>query len=450
MRAFSDFKLFGLAAWAACLLGPSLGLSMTWPEAMQAALQGNRSLKAARLDVASAHQALVSARADDWPTLSLASDVTRVNTQIYGTGTGTWYQPGKPLGSELDSTSYGLSLLAGYKLFTGFQSLGVHEKAFQAEVQQKALYDQTSLNVRSSLHGAYNQLLYAEQRGKLLAQIKARLSRHTGYVRMKYQSGQEARWAWMQAQADEKQVDWQIRENSLSLRGQQANLAALTGSDPARAEGLTVEGVLEPPRPPSFDSAREALLAGHPTLRRLRSVVASSSSLVLQGRSHWYPDVSAFSSYGYDGASSAWPPRTGSWNFGLRASYELFSGWGREAAVRQAEAAMDSDRFSLADSEAALQSQLYLAWGAYESAWERLPVSDLQLEAASDRLKTSESLYVAGRKSFFEFEQAQSNLTSQLQQALSSRLELARSSSEYEKALGLTLEDGASRPAGVP
>lgn len=441
MRAIPGLKSVYRMVTAFLVLS-SPGHAMTWPEAMQAALQGNRSLKAARLDLESAHQALVSARSDDWPALSLASDVTRVGTQIYGAGTGSWYEPGRPLGSELDSTSYGLSLQAGYKLFSGFQSLGIHERAVQVEIQQKALYDQASLNVRASLHGAYNQLLYAEQRGRLLKQIKERLSRHTGYVRMKYQSGQEARWAWLQAQADEKQVDWQIKENSLNLRAYQASLSSLTGGDPVRSGGLKVEGVLETPRPPELDSAREALLDGHPTLRRLRSVIAASSSVVLQGRSHWYPDLSAFSSYGYAGGSSTWPPRTGSWNFGLRASYELFSGWGKEAAVHQAEAALDSNRYALAESEAALQSQLYLAWGSYTSAWEKLPVSDLQLEAASDRLKTSESLYVAGRKSFFEFEQAQSNLTSQLQQALSSRLELARSSSEYEKALGLTLEDG--------
>jgi outer membrane protein TolC len=443
MKAFCLSCL--LAVWpsyAGASAGPASG-AYDWPASMKAALEGNFNLQALRQQYEAARQVESIRRSAYWPTLTASAYSTRWGKQFYAaSGPSQSLGFSKLLGPELDWTDYDFGLQAGERLFSGFQDWGAAEVASDQSLQRQAAYDQASMSLRLSLRQNFNQLLYGQANRDLLKKIKARLSRHAAYLHIRYMAGQEARWAWLQAKADEKQVEWNLDQNELALSGQQASFVALMGLELPPQVPVTVTGDLEAPKPPSFEEAKP-LLSAHPALRQQKAVVAANRAQLWTDQSSRWPMLSADASFFYRGEStSAWPPKDTLWSLGLNASYNLFAGGGEEAAIRETAANLMASQDSLSDQELSLGYQLYQAWTNYQATWERLPVNQLELDAANDQLRTTENLYQAGRKSFFEFEQAQSNLTSRLQAQLSGRLDLVQALAAYEKGLGLTLEDG--------
>jgi outer membrane protein TolC len=439
------------------VLAAGLGAeTLTWDQARAEALRTNPSLSSARHGQQAADAALSMADASFWPQLSLNGGLSRNGRQDLGADNagsspvlGTPLGLGYGLGQEADSSSYSLGLGASYTLFDGFGDFyGRQQSAHNLEGKQAA-YRQASYGLRFGLKQAFNQVLYDQQNITMLGAITTLLAQETRYLNLEYQSGQQPRWAYLQAKSDEEQTRWQLGQAQLNLAADRRNLADLLGRSEDAGDSLVAQGDLKPEAPPTDFSADLGRLAGHPDLLAQQATAAASQSAYLASIASRYPTLSANAGYTYSGGTGlsatagagAWPPNQSLWTVGLTASFNLFAGGGQEAAIRQAEQTWRGQQDTLRDEQATLRTALQQAWVSYRSAYDRLPVQDLAMQVGQQRFETVNRLFEAGQTQYLDFEQAETNLIQSQENQLSAVLSAAQACVGYQKALGLGFED---------
>jgi len=441
-----------------CALALAAGLgaeTLTWDQARAEALQANPSLSSAQHSRQAADAALCASDASFWPQLAVDGGLSRRGSQglssddagsrVVGTPLGLGYG----LGQEADSSSYSLGLAATYTLFDGFGDLYARQQSAHSLEGKQAAYRQASYGLRSSLRQAFNQVVYDQQNIKMLSAIMSLLVQETRYLNLEYQSGQQPRWAYLQAKSDEEQTRWQLSQATLNQAADRRSLADLLGRTDDPGDSLVAQGDLKPPAPPESDTADLGRLQSHPDLLAQQAAADASESAYLASIASRYPTLSANAGYTYSGGTGltpsagagAWPPSQSLWTVGLTASYNLFAGGGQEAAIRQAEQAWKAQQDTLRDEKSSLRTALQQAWAAYRSAYDRLPVQDLAMQVGQQRFETVNRLFEAGQAQYLDFEQAETNLIQSQESQLSAVLSAAQASVAYQKALGLGFED---------
>ncbi len=435
-----------LALAPACLLLASACTArvLTWGAAVGEALAKNPGLVSARASWQAAEAAVGVAEGGFWPQLSLDGSLGRSGTRALGPSgselIGTPLGLGYGLGSESETGSYQLGLSGSWNLFNWVATMGARQQAIDQAEAKRAAYLQASEGLRYSLRQAFDQVLYDQQEIALLKQIAGLLHQETGYLQLEYQSGQQPRWTYLQAQSSEAQNQWQLQQAGLNLGADAASLSALLGGAGDEGDSLEARGDLSAPGPPADLAGAMKLLEQSPDLEAQRAAARASQAAFQASLASRYPSLNATAGYQYSDGG-AWPPSQNLWTVGLSASYDLFAGGGQEAAIREARLNWEAGQAALEDTLHSLQAALSQAWAGYRSATLRLPVEALAVKVGRERFETVNRLFEAGQAQYLDFEQAENNLIQSEEQQLSALLSAAQSFAGYEKALGLGLEN---------
>jgi len=431
LLAVSPALVFAAAtAWADGSAGAE---TMDWAGAIREAMAHNPSLIVARDAVEAAKYGVTVASADFWPNLSTSASLNRSGNQALD----DW----SPVGPERDSTSYSFGGSASWSLFSGWSTVAARRRAKASLVQRQAGYRAASQSLRWSLRQSFNRLLYAQRNLELLAAIRDRFDRHARFQEIQFKSGRDPRWTFLKAQADAASVGWQITSAGFDRENARRQFARLLGRDAEGATALVASGDLVSATPlAELGPAYAEMERRHPEMQnQLAAVDASAASLTSSESTRW-PSLSARAGYSWSDGKE-WPPDSSGWWTGLSLSYPLFAGGGQEAAIRAARRSYEGSLATLGDTRTSLRASLFQAWQAYSVGFARMPVLRLDAAASTERYKTVEALYQAGRAGYLDFEQAEGTITQAEQSLLSGRLIVAQAEADWVKALGLTLED---------
>ena len=430
----------GVLVLAVSPVGWAHSEQLTWDATVREALASNPALAAAREDVAAAKAGVWIAASDFLPGVSADGGLNRGGSRPLDRD---W----QPAGPESESTSYSLGGSASLNIFKGGASWASYKRARAVLTRSRESYRQTSQGLRWSLRQSWNRLVYDMRNIELLTSIKERLNRDTRYLEIQFKSGHEPRWTFLKAMGDEASIAWQLAQAKLALISDRRDIARFLGRDPDSATALEASGELSTAASPDDASGLYALMERtHPAFLIEEAAIQSAEAGVTQAMSVWWPSIGTRASYDWSDAG-AWPPSRSSWSAGVTVSLPLFSGGGDWFAVSQARHSLFSEQKNRDDLRASLRDQLFGAWASFRSTYDRMPVLKLGSEMADERFKTVQALYESGRAAYLDFDQADSALTQAQQQLLSGKLALSQSKTDYDKALGLTLEDeGAEKP----
>ncbi len=418
------------------MAGRAVGDSLTWPDAMREAHDRNPALLAARADTESAARGVTVATAGFWPSLAAQAGLDRSGSSRLDDA---WH----PVGRSALATQSSFGGLASWTVFAGGETRAARTRALAALAGRRAAERTASQSLRAQLRKAFDRLLFAQRNLDLLASIKDRLHRDTRYLEIQFTAGREARWTFLKAQATEAAVDWQVGQARTDLEGTRDELARLLGRDPDGATPLTASGELDRPAPPAAVRPLYAIMEQrHPGLAAQAAAVAGNEAALTAAQASRWPQVGLHAGQTWSDGGS-WPPEAVSRHAGVSVSLPLFSGGADEAGIARARRDLEAAERTGENVRATLRSALFSAWAAARSAWEHLPALALDLESSVERFKTVQALYESGKAAYLDFEQAEAALTSAQQRQLSGRLELATASAEFDRALGLTLDDAA-------
>jgi outer membrane protein len=414
---------------------PANGL--TWGQVVAEAQQHNPSLVEAGLYVKQGQEQVSIGNAAYMPTITANASINR--------GQGQQIIDGSVLNTS--SGSYGGNLAGNWNLFNGFATTATYEENAATVRNRQAAYDQASTTLYLSLGDAFDQLLYDQSDMVLQKLLVERYHSDTLYQEQEFKGGLTALWTYEKAQSDEAGQVWSYNQEKYSMMSDQAALAILLGREADDAGGLAVAGALTvSAAPDDFHADLRKMVADNPTMRYYRTLADEDDAAVWLAESTRYPSVTATGSWGTSGEET-WGPTNKYWQASLNFSYELFAGGGLEAAITQADQALDQAKVTVGDQQHQLAAALFKAWTAYIGAYQRMPGAHMAVRAGADRFATVGALYQAGREEFLDYEQAESIYSGAQTGYLSELLAAAEAQIAYRNAVGVTLEQVAASPA---
>jgi outer membrane protein TolC len=414
----------------------SAAQALTLKDVLKEAQQKNPSLQSAQLAVQAAEEGESLANVGFWPSLNAVASANESQTQALGNLPSLGLLQGQSSSGE----GYSGGLQASWNLFDGFATLAARQQSQHLLAQRKAAYALSSSLLLLNLSQAFDQLIYDQKNQALLEDLAVRYSQDTRYQSLEFASGHTPRWTYLKAQSDEAALKWELRQNALATRSDQANLAALMGRDISEASSIILKGELDVIAPPDDDQVDlQRVAKEHPSLLEQEALVLSSEAARDESLASRYPSLDASGSYGVS-ASNFNSPSQSQALAGLTLKFNLFSGGAQEAAIKQADLSLQASRQDLEQLRIQIQASLHKAWTSFLSDYERLPVIHLATAAGEERFKTVQKLYEAGRAAFLDYEQAESIYTQAQQQELTETRAATQAQAAYENAMGRGIE----------
>lgn len=403
------------------LLAEETGLS--WSQCLKEATQNNPDLLSARKSLNAAENSHLASLGQFFPQISLNASAGRSG-------------PGgldDALSNPVHSGSANLSLSASESLFSGFRDFAsVDSSNAQLDIARAQL-TQAKAQLSRDLKVAFYTLLYSQQQIELLQAIADRNKANQDLVEMNYKGGTDNKGSLLQAQATYQESLYEVDQAKRSLSLAQRQLALLLGRDPPGS--IQVAGDFQVPSlQPVIPDFKQLTLLTPAYLQSLAQLHLSESSYV-SARGTFFPTLSANASL-YRQGDGLDDLNTPGWSAGLSLNFPLFTG-GKDlfnfmSAEESKGAAQENLRSTLLKTSASLES----AFSSYQNAVENTQVQSSFLSAAKTREEIAKAEYLNGLLSFQNWDQLETNLTSQQKSQLSSSLTAKTTEAAWELAQG--------------
>lgn len=285
-------------------------------------------------------------------------------------------------------------------LFDGLRSVYRH-RAGRKEVEAERLRRrQVERNVAEGVRAAYDEALLAAQTVEFRAERHARLreleamvqERVAGGTAMDYQL-QQARIERQRAEVDLRRADVRAREARLALLDQ----LGWEGEEPPE---FSLSDPLEPALeelPPRLDPTR--LVAAYPEIESFRASAEAARFEATAARLGAVPSLEAYANYQYKTSYYDFEDRLHGWAAGVVVQWNLFDGFARRGAVREALADRRLYEDRARTTEGQVRRALRLARERLRRSLEALAAEESSLRLAHRSNDQARILFEEGRVS---------------------------------------------------
>ncbi|MCB0710869.1 MAG: TolC family protein [Ignavibacteriae bacterium] len=404
-----------IVALAAAIIGvsPAQGQTpqaLSLNEAITIAIENNRDLKMARLELENADAQVDEALGNAYPTLDLNTRYTRnIKRPVF-------FFPGEDgivrpieIGSKNALTA---DLTLQQILFNSAVFTGVGTSKIYAQISRQQLRTQTAdvvLNVKQ----AYYAALMAKEVLQVNEALQANAQANYNNTKVLYDAGLRAEFDAIRAEvavANQQPLVVQARNNyQAALDG----LKLLLGYDNITQVELELTGSFVRPASsggtePTLEQGVETILEKNPQLETLRLATDVNKELIAINRSEYLPTIALFGTYKYEAQADAFSD----FDFqptayaGLNLSLNLYNGGKTEAKVGQAQIAYDKSRYQVAQVAALLKTQLEATLRNIDYARQRIGAGQRTIEQAERAYKIATTAYKAGTGTQLEINDA--------------------------------------------
>ena len=361
----------------------------------QALAIGNENLKSAMAAVANARAALDASRSTTTPSLAVSAGASRSGSAAQGAIPATVannFTLGASAAWEAD--------LWG-RLAQGVTAAGANYQASANDL------DAARLSAQASLAQSYFSLRTAELQLGLLHKTEAAEQRTVELTQAQHAAGVVAQSDVLQAQAQLKAVQVQLRELALQRSQLEHAIAVLLGKPPSE---LTIEATAQLPALPALPPLLPStLLERRPDVAAAERRVASAYANIGVAQAAFFPDLSLAASVGYRG--TAWDQVVAApnllWSIGPTLAYTLFDGGARRAASAQAQAAADAATASYRQTVLTALQEVEDNLAALTQLQQEIGIQQEVLDASRRSLDIVLAQYQAGTVNFISVAAAQ-------------------------------------------
>lgn len=426
--------LTGLAA--PCRAGETL--SLTLGQAIEIALESNRTLGAAQASEEAARARLAQANAAFLPKVTGSASYTRLDevpymdlsqfgdmfppaSSVYGSPTSrVWAYPGglSVLGARQekiyigDDDVYTVALEVQQPLFTGGALLNARAAASHglrtAEGTTRRTEQETAFNVTE----AYVNLVRARAALAVANDAVERMRSHLKDLEAMYAEGMILESEIMRARVQKAEVD--LGQNSAAhvVRLAAAALAFAMGVDPGTAidpvDDLTEGGVAER----TLEEWTGLALRSRPDLEGVSEAVKAAGNAVAIARSEYLPQIVAIGSYAWDRPNRTYEPEFYEhWSATLALEMNIFDWLGRENRVREARANRRGAEHGLAMMEDVVKLDVKQGYLELDEAVIAVGIAERGVVQARESMRVTGESFRSGVATNSDVLDAQTDLT---------------------------------------
>lgn len=375
-------------------------------------------------DIISAYQDVRQSQADK--DITKSGILPEISTNLTGKRKGN--------GTITDTRSYSVSgkqlLFDGFKISNDIASASKMLSAFEYN------YLVTSSNLRLELREAFIDLLKAQQLLTLTKEIAERRRQNLELVKLLYESGREHKGAFLTAQAELLQAEFEVSQAKRNIELSQRKLIKELGR--SQFSLIKVDGTFEDLKNiqerPNFESLSE----NTPLLKKLISLKEAAQYDLKSAKADFFPSVYLDTSLGK--TNSDWPPTDKEWSLGLSLSFPLFEGGKRIAQAEKAESLLEEAE---ADQRSGRDEVIYTlaqTWTDFQDAVEKRVVKEKFLQAAKERAEIANAQYSTGLISFDDWTIIEDNLVTAQKSFLEAKADVLTKKAYWVQAKGGTLD----------
>ena len=418
--------------------------SFTLQEAIDFALENNRTAINAAKDIEAAKQQKWETTATGLPQISATVDynnwlkqqVSLIPAEFFGGNPGEFAEIAFGTKQTMNATATVSQLLFDGSYLVGLQSAKVF-----LEISKNAK-EKTDLEVRKAVINAYGNVLLAEESVKILEKNKAVLQKNLDETTKIVENGLEEEESVEQLQITLSGIESSLNNTSRlkTLAYQMFNITL--GLD--INDNLILKDSLETLTNQNIDLG---LLNSEENIEstidyKIAANDKRSKELLLKlEKSKALPSLSAFVNGSYIGNANSFDflqkeqKWFGSSLLGVSLNIPIFSSLGRQAATQRAKINLEKANNQLSETEQILKLQIAQAKSDYQFAIEDFDNKKQNLNLAERIELKNQTKYFEGISSSFDLRQAQTQLYSAQQEYLQAMLDVINKKAELETTL---------------
>ncbi|ALJ05291.1 transporter [Pseudalgibacter alginicilyticus] len=410
-------------------------------EAINYALEHNRTAKNAFRDIEAAKKQKWETTATGLPQISAAVDyqnflkqqISLIPAEAFGGTPGEFEE--LVFGTKQNMTA---TATLTQKIFDGSYIVGLQSAKVFLEISKNAK-EKTDLEIRKSVIEAYGNVLLAEESLKILERNLSVLKKNLNETTKIYENGL----------GDEESVE----QLQITLSGVESNFNKTTRLKTLAYQMLNITLGIDINSEIALSDNLESLTSQNIDLKLLESDVTiennidlkiaennkTSKELLLKlEKSKGLPSLNAFLNGGYSAYSDTFSFTDndqkwfGSSLFGLSLNIPIFSSLGRSAATQRAAINLEKSEDDLTETEQRLKLQLESAKSDYQFAIEEYTNKKENLNLAERIEKKNQTKFYEGIASSFELRQAQIQLYTAQQEFLQTMLNVINNKAMLE------------------
>lgn len=416
----------------------------TLQEAIDFALQNNRTVKNAARDIKAAEKQKWETIATGLPQIDASLDyqnflkqqIALIPAEFFGGNPGEFAE-------IIFGTKQTMNATATLKqlLFDGSYLVGLQSARVFLEISKNAK-EKTDLEVRKAVINAYGNVLLAEESVKILERNKNVLQKNLNETTKIYENGLEEEESVEQLQITLSGVESNLK-NVLRLKSLAYQMLNITlGMDLNtnvtlldNLETLTAQNI-------SLDLLTSEEVVENTIDYKIAFNDKTAKELLLKlEKSKALPTLNAFVNGSYTGNSEKFTFTNNSQKWfgasllGVSMNIPIFSSLGRSAATQRARINLDKAEDDLTEVEQQIKLQIASAKSDYQFAIEDYENKKRNLNLAERIENKNQTKFFEGIASSFELRQAQTQLYSAQQEFLQAMLDVINKKTELETAL---------------
>jgi len=432
------------------LLISAVGFSQETPqsfslqEAIDYALENNRTVKNASRDVEAAKQQKWETISTGLPQISASIDYNKwlkqqlalIPAEFFGGNPGEFAEIAFGTKQSVNAT-----IIVNQKLFDGSYLVGLQSAKVFLEISQNAK-EKTDLEIRKGVINAYGNVLLAGESVTILERNIAVLQKNLDETTKIYENGLEEEESVEQLQITLSSVKSNLNNTSRlkTLAHQMFNITL--GIDLNTSTQLTdnLETLAAQNMVLSLLDASENIENTIDYKIAVNDKVSKELLLKLE-KSKALPTLDAFLNAAYDGYDDNFnflqkeQDWLGSSLLGIKMNIPIFSSLGRSAATQRAKINLEKSKDDLTETEQQLKFQIVSAKSNYQFAIEEYQNKQQNLNLAERIELKNQTKFFEGIASSFELRQAQTQLYSSQQEYLQAMLDVINKKAELETVL---------------
>jgi len=418
--------------------------SFSLQEAIDYALENNRTAKNASRDIEAAKQQKWETTSTGLPQISASVDyqnflkqqVSLIPAEFFGGAPGTF----EPITFGTKQNINAVARL-NQKLFDGSYLVGLQSAKVFLEISNNAKI-KTDLEVRKAVINAYGNVLLAEENLIILERNRSVLQKNLEDLIKIYENGFE----------EEESVE----QLQITLTSVESNLKNVSRLKDLAYQMLNITLGLDINNPTTLTDTLESLANQNMALNLLEADPnientidyqiaendkVSKELLLKYEKSKALPTLDAFINGGYVAYSDSFTfgdkdqKWFGSSLFGVSLNIPIFSSLGRSASTQRAKINLEKSQDNLIETEQKIELEISSAKSNYQFAIEEYGTKKQNLQLAERIEAKNQTKFFEGIASSFDLRQAQLQLYTAQQEFLQAMLDVINTKAELETAL---------------